>query len=181
MVRKAHTHNKNHRKRGVTKRRKVKGGNVYATTMQAQRTMEHIVTDVNAVVAQLAELSAELQSSVVPGHPNVDLVALAQAENRQARQQHAPGHANRNVNANRYPNRNPNAYAPINGPGQLRHPYEDGHFWTFQDHNYFREYDNIWDVIGNGRDRRVVWVGVYIPAEDRIDRNVPQQPLLYGD
>lgn len=175
MVRKARTHKKNHRKRGATKRRKVTGGNVYATTMRAQRTMEHIVTDVNTVVAQLAELSAELQRQVQPGHPNVNLVALAQAENRQARQQYDPGHANQNANQN--VNQNAPGGEPNDPIGVWDHPNNAiAHTWRFQGRRYARAGTYIYELNNNGDVG--VWVGEYIPAENRIDRNAPEPEYL---
>jgi hypothetical protein len=175
MVRKAHTSKKNNRKRGVTKRRKVRGGNVYATTMRAQRTMEHIVTDVNAVVAQLAELSAELQRQVQPGHPNVNLVALAQAENRQARQQYDPGHVNQNANQNA--NQNGPGEQPNDPIGVWNHP-NNGHarIWRFQGHRYARLGNEIYEVDDNGNVGD--WIGVYIAAENRINRNLPEPEYI---
>jgi hypothetical protein len=184
MVQKAHTSKKNNRKRGVTKRRKVRGGNVYATTMRAQRTMEHIVTDVNDVVAQLAELSAELQRQVQPGHPNVNLVALAQAENRQARQQHDPGHPNVNLVAIAQAENRQVRQQHLNAPDLPEHlqripPWQgqddrEARRWTFEGVHYMRVGNSIWllDLIGNYPVGE--WVGEYIPEENRINRNAPQ-------
>jgi hypothetical protein len=142
--------------------------------MQAQRTMEHIVTDVNAVVAQLAELSAELQRQVQPGHPNVNLVALAQAENRQARQQYDPGQMN--PNENHHVNQNAPGGEPNDPIGVWDHPNNEARRWRFQGRRYARAGTYIYELNNNGDIG--AWVGEYIPAENRIDRNVPEPEYL---
>ena len=134
--------------------------------------MEHIVTDVNTVIAALADLSAELQRSIQPGHPNAERFAMAQAEHRQAHRDpganhpvyHAPG----------------NAPAPAPAPGnapvnEWNHPHNMAYPWAFEGRNYLRAGEYIYEVpLAPNANIAEVFVGRYLPAERRINRNAEE-------
>jgi len=155
---------RSHKKRATTRR---KGGNIYASTMRAQRTMEHIVRDVHSVIATLAELSTELQQSIQPGHPNGERFAMAQAEHRWARQQeHDPGHRNREHQHQHAPGAH-----PVN---VWNHPADQAYPWQFEGRDYMRAGQYIYEVPPAGAEFAEEYVGMYVPAEHRINRNVPE-------
>ena len=173
------------------KRRKAKGGNIYATTMRAQRTMEQIVADVNTVIATLAELSTELQRSIQPGHPDAELLEIARAENRQARRDpganhaaagnaFAPGNAPaaENAPAGNAPaaENAPAGNAPAAGPiNEWNHPANHAYPWQFEGRNYLRAGEYIYEVPPNpNANVAEVFVGRYLPAEHRINRNAEE-------
>ncbi len=194
------------------KRRKAKGGNIYATTMRAQRTMEQIVADVNSVIATLAELSTELQRSIQPGHPDAELIEIARAENRQARRDpgYAAAHGNALAPGNAFGNAPAagNALAPGNALGnapaagnvpaaghvlgnapaaghvlgnapipinEWNHPHHMAYPWRFEGRNYLRAGEYIYEVPPNpNANVAEVFVGRYLPAERRINRNAEE-------
>jgi hypothetical protein len=159
--------------------------------------MEQIVVDVNTVIATLAELSTELQRSIQPGHPNAELVEIARAENRQARRDpgvhhpayhagpgNAPGNAQGNAQGNAPGNAQGNAQgnAPGNAQGnalggpinEWNHPHDIAYPWVFEGHNYLRAGEHIYEVPHDGAEFAEVYVGRYLPAERRINRNAEE-------
>jgi hypothetical protein len=158
--------------------------------------MEQIVADVNTVIATLAELSTELQRSIQPGHPNAELVEIARAENRQARRDpgvnhpvhHAPGNALAPGNAHGNApgpalapgNAHGNAPVPVPVPApapinEWNHPHDEAHPWEFEGRHYLRAGEYIYEVPPDpNANVAEVFVGRYLPAERRINRNAEE-------
>jgi hypothetical protein len=154
--------------RNCKKRGGRRGMGINARTVRVQRHLENIQRDISTAITELGQLSANIQQHVQElEHRNQNRNRNAPepgVRNHQNRNALEPGHRNRVLN-------NENRNAPGRLPNNRNAYPNDGYArdWVFQGVRYARMGNDIWEIDQNNWIGS--WVGVYLPAENRINRN----------
>lgn len=162
--------------RNCKKRGGRRGIGINARTVRVQRHLENIQRDISTAIAELGQLSANIQQrdqNIVRHNQNRNQnrnapePGIRNHQNRNAleRRIQEPGHRNRVLN-------NENRNAPGRLPNNRNVYPNDGYArdWVFQGVRYARMGNDIWEIDPYNRGVGS-WVGVYLPAENRINRN----------